>query len=84
MSKEILFKEDARTKLRDGADKVANAVKVTLGCSGRNVVISKFKGNVPTVTKDGYSVAKDIYLKDELENVGAELMKGVSLKTVNE
>lgn len=84
MSKQILFNEEARTKLKAGADAVANAVKVSLGCSGKTVIISHFYGNVPIVTKDGYTIAKDINVIDEIENIGAMMMKGVSAKTVED
>lgn len=82
--KQILFTEDARTKLKSGADVVANAVKVSLGCSGKTVVISNYYGDTPVVTKDGYTIAKNVSVLDEIENVGAEMMKGVSAKTVSD
>jgi chaperonin GroEL len=84
MSKTILFNEEARIKLKSGADAVANAVKVSLGCSGKTVIISHYYRDTPTVTKDGYTIAKDINLTDEIENIGAEMMKGVSAKTVED
>ena len=80
MSKQILYKEEAREALKRGVDKVANAVKVTLGPKGRNVVIDKGFGS-PTITKDGVTVAKEIELKDKFENVGADLIKEVASKT---
>lgn len=80
MAKQIIYKEEAREALKRGVDKVANAVKVTLGPKGRNVVIDKGFGS-PTITKDGVTVAKDIELKDKFENVGAELIKEVASKT---
>ncbi|OGN04235.1 MAG: chaperonin GroL [Candidatus Yanofskybacteria bacterium RIFCSPHIGHO2_01_FULL_44_22] len=80
MAKQISYKEDAREALKRGVDKLANAVKVTLGPKGRNVVLDKGFGS-PTITKDGVTVAKDIELKDKLENIGAELIKEVASKT---
>jgi len=80
MSKVIIFNEEARQALKRGVDKLANAVKVTLGPKGRNVVIDKGYGS-PTITKDGVSVAKEIELEDKLENMGAELVKEVASKT---
>jgi len=80
MAKQIFYKEEAREALKRGVDKVANAVKVTLGPKGRNVVIDKGFGS-PTITKDGVTVAKEIELKDKFENVGADLVKEVASKT---
>jgi chaperonin GroEL len=80
MAKEILYNEKARTALKAGVDKLANAVKVTLGPKGRNVVIDKGYG-APTITKDGVSVAKEIDLEDKFENMGAEMVKEVASKT---
>src|SRR3990167_2802481 len=80
MSKQIFYKDQAREALKRGVDKVANAVKVTLGPKGRNVVIDKGFGG-PTITKDGVTVAKEIELKDKFENIGAELIKEVASKT---
>ncbi len=80
MAKQILFTEQAREKIKKGVDKLANAVKVTLGPKGRNVVIDRGYGS-PMVTKDGVSVAKEIDLEDKFENVGAELVKEVASKT---
>jgi len=80
MAKQILFKEDARHRIKKGVDALANAVKVTLGPKGRNVVLDKGYGS-PTVTKDGVTVAKEIELEDKFENVGAELVKEVASKT---
>ena len=71
MSKQIEFNSDARTKLKSGVDALANAVKVTLGPKGRNVVIGKQFGS-PHITKDGVTVAKEIELKDPIENMGAQ------------
>lgn len=80
MSKQIVFNEDARKKIKAGVDKLANAVKVTLGPKGRNVIIDRGFGS-PMVTKDGVSVAKEIELEDKLENLGATLVKEVASKT---
>lgn len=80
MAKDIKFDVDARDGLKKGVDALANAVKVTLGPKGRNVIISKSFG-APTVTKDGVSVAKEIELEDELENMGAQMVKEVASKT---
>ncbi len=80
MAKQIYYKEQAREALKRGVDKIANAVKVTLGPKGRNVVLDKGFGS-PTITKDGVTVAKEIELKDKFENVGAELIKEVASKT---
>ncbi|HPW97189.1 MAG TPA: chaperonin GroEL [Flavobacterium sp.] len=80
MAKDIKFDIEARDGLKRGVDALANAVKVTLGPKGRNVIISKSFGG-PTVTKDGVSVAKEIELKDPLENMGAQMVKEVASKT---
>ena len=80
MAKIIDFDVDARTKLKRGVDKLANAVKVTLGPKGRNVVLDKKFGS-PTVTKDGVTVAKEIELEDNIENIGAQMVKEVASKT---
>ena len=80
MAKQLLFEESARRALMDGAEKVANAVRVTLGPKGRNVVIGKKFGS-PTVTNDGVTIAKEIDLKDPFENMGAQLIKEVAKKT---
>jgi len=80
MSKQILFDEAARQSLKRGVDKLANAVKITLGPRGRNVVLDKGYG-APTITKDGVTVAKEIELEDKFENIGAELVKEVASKT---
>ncbi|MFZ9054641.1 MAG: chaperonin GroEL [Flavobacteriales bacterium] len=82
MAKEIQFNTDARNGLKAGVDKLANAVKVTLGPKGRNVVIEK-KFGAPSVTKDGVSVAREIELKDALENMGAQMVKEVASKTAD-
>ncbi|MBM5790095.1 chaperonin GroEL, partial [Candidatus Parcubacteria bacterium] len=80
MPKQIAFNEDARSALKRGVDKLADAVKVTLGPKGRNVVLDRGFG-APTVTKDGVTVAKEIELEDKFENLGAELVKEVASKT---
>jgi chaperonin GroEL len=82
MAKEILFNVDARDRLKKGVDALANAVKVTLGPKGRNVIIDK-KFGAPSVTKDGVSVAKEIELKDPVENMGAQMLKEVASKTAD-
>ena len=74
MAKDIMFDIDARTKLKVGVDALANAVKVTLGPKGRNVIIDK-KFGAPSVTKDGVSVAREIELEDPIENMGAQMLK---------
>jgi chaperonin GroEL len=79
-AKELLFSTDARAKLKRGIDHLAEAVKVTLGPKGRNVVIDKKFGS-PTVTKDGVTVAKEIELSDAIENMGAQMVKEVATKT---
>jgi chaperonin GroEL len=79
-AKELMFDVDARAKLKKGVDALAEAVKVTLGPKGRNVVIDKKFGS-PTVTKDGVSVAKEIELSDPIENMGAQMVKEVATKT---
>jgi chaperonin GroEL len=79
-SKLIEYDSEARTKLKAGVDKLANAVKVTLGPKGRNVILEK-KFGAPTVTKDGVSVAKEIELEDAVENMGAQMVREVATKT---
>src|SRR5687767_15752810 len=79
-AKELLFNTDARSKLKRGVDQLAEAVKVTLGPKGRNVVIDK-KFGAPTVTKDCVTVAKEIELSDPIENMGAQMVKEVATKT---
>ena len=74
MSKELRFREEARRGLEAGVDKLANAVKVTLGPKGRNVVLDK-KFGAPTITNDGVSIAREIELEDHFENMGAQLVK---------
>jgi len=83
MAKNIQFDTDGRDKLKRGVDKLANAVKVTLGPKGRNVVIDK-KFGAPTITKDGVTVAKEIELADPIENMGAQLVKEVASKTADQ
>ena len=80
MAKEVSYSLDARSALKSGVDKLANAVKVTLGPKGRNVVIEK-KFGAPTVTKDGVTVAKEVELENKLENVGAQMVREVASKT---
>jgi chaperonin GroEL len=82
MAKDILFDIDARTKLKVGVDALANAVKVTLGPKGRNVIIEK-KFGAPAVTKDGVTVAREIELADPIENMGAQMLKEVASKTAD-
>src|SRR5216684_2697873 len=80
MAKRITYSEDARQAILRGVNKLADAVKVTLGPRGRNVVIEKKFGS-PTITKDGVTVAKEIELKDEIENAGAQMVREVASKT---
>ena len=82
MAKQIFFDIDARNKMKKGVDTLANAVKVTLGPKGRNVVIEK-KFGAPAVTKDGVTVAKEIELEDPIENMGAQMVKEVASKTAD-
>jgi len=82
MAKQIIYGEEARRALQRGVDKLANAVKVTLGPKGRNVVLDK-KFGAPTITKDGVSVAKEIELEDAFENMGAQIIKEVASKTAD-
>ena len=81
-AKEVLFSDEARAKMLDGVNTLANAVKVTLGPKGRNVVLDKSFG-APTITKDGVSVAKEIELEDKFENMGAQIVKEVASKTAD-
>lgn len=83
MPKNIFFDTEAREKLKKGVDALADAVKVTLGPKGRNVILDK-KFGAPTITKDGVTVAKDIELKDAIENMGAQLVKEVASKTADQ
>ena len=78
-SKDVKFGSDARTRMMAGVDTLANAVKVTLGPKGRNVVLDKPFG-APRITKDGVTVAKDIQLKDKFENMGAQMVREVAQK----
>ncbi len=80
MAKQVIYGEEVKKKLQRGVDTVANAVKVTLGPRGRNVVLDKSYGG-PTITNDGVSIAKEITLKDKFENMGAEIIKEVATKT---
>src|SRR6202166_2156250 len=80
MAKQLFFDIDARNKMKKGVDILANAVKVTLGPKGRNVVLEKKFGS-PTITKDGVTVAKEIELEDSLENMGAQMVREVASKT---
>ncbi|MEX2228411.1 MAG: TCP-1/cpn60 chaperonin family protein, partial [Dehalococcoidia bacterium] len=80
MAKQLLFDEQARHALRDGIDALADAVKMTLGPRGRNVVLDKKFGS-PTITNDGVTIAKDIELHDPFENIGAQLAKEIASKT---
>ena len=82
MSKQIFFEIEARNKMKKGVDTLANAVKVTLGPKGRNVVIEK-KFGAPSITKDGVTVAKEIELEDPIENMGAQMVKEVASKTAD-
>src|SRR5437868_340252 len=79
-AKQLVFGEEARHALEDGVNAVANAVKVTLGPKGRNVMLDKKWGS-PTITKDGVTVANEIELEDAVENMGAQLVKEVAGKT---
>jgi len=83
MSKEVIFGAEARAKMLNGVNILANAVKVTLGPKGRNVVIDKSFG-APRITKDGVTVAKEIELEDKFENMGAQMVKEVASKTNDE
>ncbi|EOH7147486.1 chaperonin GroEL [Campylobacter coli] len=83
MAKEIIFSDEARNKLYEGVKKLNDAVKVTMGPRGRNVLIQKSFGT-PTITKDGVSVAKEVELKDGLENIGASLVREVASKTADQ
>src|SRR3712207_6080175 len=80
MAKIIKFNEDARRALERGVDKLADAVKVTLGPRGRNVVLDK-KFGAPTITNDGVTIAREVELEDPYENLGAQLAKNVATKT---
>jgi len=82
MAKQIIFNLDARDQIKKGVDALANAVKVTLGPKGRNVIIDK-KFGAPTITKDGVTVAKEIELSNPVENMGAQMLKEVASKTAD-
>ena len=82
MAKEIKYNTEARELLKEGVDALANAVKVTLGPKGRNVVIDK-KFGAPQVTKDGVTVAKEIELEDPIANMGAQMVKEVALSLIH-
>ncbi len=82
MAKQLYFDIEARNKMKRGVDVLANAVKVTLGPKGRNVVIEK-KFGAPSITKDGVTVAKEIELEDPIENMGAQMVKEVASKTAD-
>ena len=83
MAKQIHYDTEARAALKKGVDTLANAVKVTLGPKGRNVVIDKSFG-APTITKDGVTVAKEVEVEDKVENMGAQMVKEVASKTNDE
>src|SRR6187200_1007045 len=82
MAKQLFFEIEARNKMKKGVDTMANAVRVTLGPKGRNVVLEK-KFGAPTITKDGVTVAKEIELEDSIENMGAQMLKEVASKTAD-
>jgi chaperonin GroEL len=82
MAKQISYNTEAREELKKGVDALANAVKVTLGPKGRNVIIDKAYG-APMITKDGVTVAKEIELKDGVQNMGAQMVKEVASKTAD-
>src|ERR1700760_3916917 len=82
MAKQLYFDIEARNKMKKGVDTLANAVKVTLGPKGRNVVLEK-KFGAPAITKDGVTVAKEIELEDPIENMGAQMVKEVASKTAD-
>src|SRR4030042_3282527 len=80
MAKQLLFDQEARQALKNGIDRLADAVKITLGPKGRNVVLDK-KFGAPTITNDGVTIAKDIELDEPFQNIGAQLAKEVASKT---
>src|SRR6201986_690936 len=82
MAKQLFFDIDARNRMKRGVDTLADAVKVTLGPKGRNVVIEK-KFGAPAITRDGVTVAKEIELEDSIENLGAQMVKAVASKTAD-
>ena len=83
MAKEVVFSDDARKKLLNGVDTLANAVKVTIGPKGRNVILEKSSGS-PLITNDGVTIAREITLDDKLSNMGAKLVYEVANKTNDE
>lgn len=80
MAKDLRFRDDARAQLAAGMDKLADAVRITLGPKGRNVVLEKLSG-APTITNDGVTIAKEIHLRDPFQNMGAQLVKEVAIRT---
>src|SRR5688572_27440630 len=80
MAKELRFAEDARSLLLSGVDQLAESVKSTLGPKGRNVILEKITGS-PVVTNDGVTIAREIHLRDQFENMGAQLVKEAAIKT---
>ena len=80
---DLLYSQDGRNKIKQGIDTTANAIKVTLGAKGRNVII-RTSNNRPYITKDGVTVANSIYLKDPVEDMGATLVKEAAIKTVEQ
>ena len=80
MAKELRFGPTARALLQSGVDQLADAVKTTLGLKGRNVILEKITGS-PVVTNDGVTIAREIHLKDQFENMGAQLVKEAAIKT---
>src|SRR6187431_828548 len=80
MAKQLLFDQEARAAMKDGIDALADAVKITLGPKGRNVVLDK-KFGAPTITNDGVTIAREIELEEPFENMGAQLLKEVATKT---
>src|SRR5438045_9645377 len=82
MAKQLFFDIEARNKMKKGVDVLSNAVRVTLGTKGRNVVLEK-KFGAPSITKDGVTVAKEIELEDSIENMGAQMVKEVASKTAD-
>src|SRR5690606_38241152 len=83
MAKDLFFNTDVRDRLKKGVDALADAVKVTLGPKGRNVILDK-KFGAPSITKDGVTVAKEIELEEPIENMGAQLVKEVASKTADD
>lgn len=81
MNKIIVFNKEAKQKLKRGIDSLANAVKVTLGPEGKTVILASYKNNTTKITKDGVSVAREVFLEDRIENVGAQIAKQVAIKT---